>query len=541
MADSVQVFSSEACIHRLEGLHAPLLSDEQVGHIRHVGNLARLPQGDWRHMAGYLPYQEDFSAYRYQIGYMSLAMALAHFHRLPAAPAIFKPILDSLIQRMLEPEVWGYWRDTSTAGGFGPFDLPRLPSRTDPIAVDNIMYSAYLQVMTLMFTMLFGDRKYERPGSLQFRHRPVLWGKDRHEAFEYDQRSLNERVYWNMVENGYLGVACEPFCVFQMCNQVPILGFRLHDHLYGGETAREVTEGYLRAWEGFGSGVNKNGHFATFLVQRNDMMETDYLVDGDSAWTDGWLGMLLNMWRPELVRCTYRAKIDRWLKRHSDGTIGVDGGARIPGSEKLVEPGTLGEIGWLAGWASEMGDSEVVGGLLRYADTYMNPMWDNGGLYYPRHDATFDEDGHFVAMMPTVSNAMFPYARLNVEDGLRKLYTSPWTDLERSQPALVAVGSDIDVRRAWFHRQVPALQVVLSPMRGVAQTRTGVSISGVWAQPADWSLMVDRQLAARGVAGGVASVGGSNTVEVRRVGDLLDLRLLLEGQRSIDIVWDPAP
>jgi hypothetical protein len=28
-----------------------------------------------------------------------------------------------------------------------PFVLPRLPSRTDPVAVDNIMCSAYLQVM----------------------------------------------------------------------------------------------------------------------------------------------------------------------------------------------------------------------------------------------------------------------------------------------------------------------------------------------------------------------------------------------------------
>ena len=55
-----------------------------------------------------------------------------------------------------------------------------------------------------------------------------------------------------MVQKGYLGIACEPNCVFQICNQVPILGFRLHDTIYGGDIAQEVTEGYLRAWSEFG-------------------------------------------------------------------------------------------------------------------------------------------------------------------------------------------------------------------------------------------------------------------------------------------------
>ena len=43
-----------------------------------------------------------------------------------------------------------------------------------------------------------------------------------------------------MVENGYLGVACEPNCVFQICNQPAILGFRLHDLLTGGSIAEVV-------------------------------------------------------------------------------------------------------------------------------------------------------------------------------------------------------------------------------------------------------------------------------------------------------------
>jgi hypothetical protein len=490
-------------------------------------------------MAGSLPFQEDFSAYRYQLGYMSLAMSLAHYHQLPAAPAVFRGQLERLIRRMLEPDVWTYWRDTSTQGGYGPFALPRLPSRTDPVAVDNIMYSAYLQVMTLMYTMLFDDRTFEQPGSLTFAMQPILWGKDRHERFEYDQRSLNERVYWNMVESGYLGVACEPFCVFQICNQVPILGFRLHDHIYGGDTAREVTEGYLRAWERFGGSVNENGHFNSYVVRNNELQPKDILVDRDVAWTDGWLGMLLNMWQPEVVRRTYRNSIEQWLDRGPDGLISVRNLSCIPGSSELVDPGTLGEIGWLAAWASEMGDQEVVTGLLRHADRFMNPQWENGGLYYPRRDETHDDAGNFVAVPPVAGNATFPYARLNVADGLRTLFERPWTDHERSRPALTEVGREVDVRRAWYHEDARCLQLGVSPMHGVAATTTELVISRVWER-GDWTLTVDGTAVVEGREGRVVALPEGQRLTPRRIDDTLRIVLDLRDRSDIEMVWRTA-
>jgi hypothetical protein len=521
---------------RSQVTEVPMLSDEQVGHIRHIGNLSRLPRGDWRHMSGALPLQEDFSAYRYQLGYMSLAMGLAHYHQLPAAPAIFRRTLDGLIQKMLEPDVWWYWRDTSTAGGFGPFTLPQLPSRTDPVAVDNIMYSAYLQVMTLQYTMLFDDRKYEEPGSLTFRVRPFLWGGDRYGEFKYDQRSLTERIYWNLVQNGYLGVACEPLCVFQLCNQVPILGYRLHDHIYGGDMAQEATEGYLRAWADFGSGVNARGHFIKFVVQRNELLPDDVPSDADSAYGDAWLGMLMNMWRPELVRKTYRDKVEHWLDRAPGGTIAVKNLGRLPGSEEFVQAGTLSEMGWLAGWASEMGDDEVVSGLLRHADSFMNPQWENGGLYYPRCDDSYDSYGRFVNMTPTVSNAMLPYARLNVADGLRTLFEHPWTDRERSRPALTEISDQVDVRRAWYHEDSRKLQLTVSPMHGLANTTAELTLSPVWSK--DWSLLIDGVTAAQGIDGAVVATEIGRQLTPRRRGDALDLTLPLNhGSRDIEMVW----
>lgn len=513
---------------------APLLSDEQVGSIRHIDNLSRLPRGDWRHMMGPMPLQEDFNSYRYQLGYMSLALALAHYHRLPAAPVVFKGALDRLIQRMLEPDVWWYWRDTSTAGGFMGIALPQLPSKSDPVAADNIMYSAYLMDMVLMYTMLFDDRKYEEPGSLAFRVQPVLWGADRQEVYEYDQRSLVDRIYWNLVQSGYLGVACEPWCVFQICNNVPIIGYRLHDHIYGGSLASEAMDGYARAWNDFGGGVNERGHFVSFVVKNNDYSPNDLVMDAESAWGDAWLGLLLNMWRPELVRTTYGDKVEAWVDRAGDGSIALK--TFRPGSTEPIQTGPAGEFGWIAGWASEMGDQEMLTGLLRHADKHMRPQWDNGGLHYPRRDDIVDGEGHFVNMVPIVSNAMLPYARLNVADGLQSLFNAPWTDRERSRPALTGLSEQVDVRRAWYHEGDKRLQLTVSPMHGLASTDADLTISSVWSD--DWSLTVDGVAVASGRAGEVVATDSGQRFAPRRTGDAIEITVPLDGgARDIEMIW----
>ena len=47
-------------------------------------------------------------------------------------------------------------------------------------------------------------------------------------------------------------------------------------------------------------------------------------------------------------------------------------------------------FGYVAKWLSEIGDEEAIRGLLAHADTYMNPTWEDGGLYYPRNDTLGD-------------------------------------------------------------------------------------------------------------------------------------------------------
>jgi len=414
---------SNHSLFRIDTAGLPVLDKKQLGSIRHIDNLSRQLENDWRNMQGRAPMQEDYGAYRYQLAYMAFALALAHLHRLPAAPGYFKGTFKRLIDKMLHPEVWLYWRDSSVGKGPHSINFPALESQVDPVVRDNIMYSAYVQNMVLLYHAMFDDDYYANQGSIQFKFAPMLCLNDRAAVYNYDERSLNECIYWNMVQSGYLGVACEPYCVFQICNQVPILGFRLHDRLYGGNTAEEVIAGYCQAWDDFGGILDKKGHYTIMVTTYN---KTPIPGNVMGPWSDAWCGMLMNMWNGDLVKSNYERQIREWLIDGSGDTISIKL-PPVPEGYDLLE-GALGDFGWIIAWASEMGDRETLNGMLAHADRFMNPKWENGGYFYPRKDKARDNDGNLMAVNPTTGNALMAYARLNVKDGLQKLFAQKWDD-----------------------------------------------------------------------------------------------------------------
>jgi hypothetical protein len=508
---------------RIDPSRYPVLDEKQVGSLRHIGNLARQPKNDWSHMMGPTAWAEDFGAYRYQLAYMSYALALAHFHRLPAAPGYFQATFDKLIQKMMLPDVWYEWRDTSKGGGILNYDIPMTEGWVDPIVKDNIMYSAYLQSMTLLYNVLFNDDKYAASGALTLKHNPLFWGGQQGHSFEYDQNSVNERVYWNMVENGYLGVACEPNCVFQACNQPAILGFRLHDVLTGGNRAEEVTKGYLAAWQEFGGVLDDRGHYNT--VVRTAARQ---VLPGHSVWSDAWCGALMNAWNSEFVKKNYAKQRDSWLIRSKSGTLFVN----LP---PLLRPDmprdALGDFGWLAVWASEMGDAETLNGLLAHADHYMKPDWRTGGYFYPRNDQEYDEEGNLVSVHPLLGNALLPYARLNVSDGLHQLYERPWQREHFSSPSLTEVSFDVDLLRAVFDE---ASDTLFFDARNRKSLDGGeIVISNVFSR-GSWVLTL------RGIE--VASsddgeVNHNGQVAIRRDGDRLRLSINHSESAAYMLTW----
>lgn len=76
---------------------------------------------------------------------------------------------------------------------------------------------------------------------------------------------------------------------------------------------------------------------------------------------------------------------------------------------------------------SELGKTKELDDLLEYADEHLQPTWENGGLFYPRNDQLADEEWNLLHVEPHSGNSGIGYARLNIEDGQKKIWEQPWT------------------------------------------------------------------------------------------------------------------
>ncbi|WAO91159.1 Ldi domain-containing protein [Fusarium falciforme] len=505
-----------------------LLDKKQAASIRHIGNLARQLKGDWSNMMGPTDLNDGFGAYRFQIAYGAYTLALAHFHRLPAAPGVFKPTLERMIEKMCHPDVWYYWRDASTGGGVG--NTPRKEPDANPIEKDNIMYSSYLQTMTLLYNSLFDDDRYTKPGSLTLEYDPFFWGDAGGFRFEYDQNSLNDRVYWNMVESGYLGVACEPYCVFQICNQPPIIGFRLNDELHGGKTAEEVTTGYVKAWKEFGGSLDAEGGYQFFVGTHNNMV-----VPSPGTGMDAWCALLMHSWNPDFVKENYDTQRQRSLIHHEDGTLSVKVNLVEGMSKNTTGLLKSGEFGWMIALAAEVGDTDTLNRLLAYADKHFSPRYQNGGLTYPRRDDMYDDDGYYVMSTPMQSNALFPLARLNVSGGFERLYKQPWGPKNREhydEPALTEIDFSIDVYRAVY---IPTQRALLFDVAAFEEGARGVvGLARVFGR-GNWTLKRDGSRIAWGSSTGLS--GSEPLAEIKQDGEVLLLSHSETRVTSFVIEW----
>ncbi|MBR1219161.1 hypothetical protein JQ557_14245 [Bradyrhizobium sp. U87765 SZCCT0131] len=478
----------------------------QLGHIRHFDNLSRQLPNQWQLMKGKGYGQEDFGGFRFQLAYMAYALALTHRHRLPAAPGLFKPIFERLIDKILLPEVWMYWRDVSRGGSiFNAHLSGDYQEEWNPVGRDNIMYSAYVQSMALLYHYLFGDDRYAQSGALTFRFWSYFWGGEA-KSFAYDENSLNDHIYWQMVQSGYLGVACEPNCIFQICNQPAILGFRMHDLIHGGSIAAEVTRSYEQAWKDFGR-IGDNGHYHVMLARDTRAVRQNI---GKAPWVDAWTGALLNMWNRDFVHAHYPRQIRDLLKAGADGALSINVPARpeVMGQRIVTDDC---DFGWVTAWASEMGDDETLRGLLAHADRYMAPAWLDGGLYYPRNDGVENADGIRTLVEPMSGNVLLGYARLNIPDGLWHLYNEPWGTTHFEEPAIVAIGADIDLSRAVFDPARGRLDFAIERRTDVAGDGT-VRIARLLGR-GPWALSCDGANIAQGSAADV-QIAGAVGVEI---------------------------
>jgi hypothetical protein len=510
----------------------PALDDLQLGHLRHFENLAAQLPGDWSRMGGADPGQEHVDSYRYQLAQMAYALGLTHYHWLPAAPSAIKPTFEKMIAKMLRPDVWMYWKETSRGSRVTDPDIDELRDPwVDPVVKENIMYSGHLYAMTAMHAALFDDDRYDVPGALTFKWEPMFQGLAP-ETYEYQRSTLGDAIYWQMVENGWLGVACEPNCIFIVCNQFPILGFRFEDLRTGGARAQEATSQFAAAWERRGGMYTPEGSFITFLLVKQDVT-----VPLTSVANDGWIASAMNSWNRDVVRRVFADQLHGALRTGPDGTISPYSPAvamQVKAALAAGQPSDLPEdttfrwhlpvFGDLAAGLSEVGDPQLHA-LLAHADRFMNPTWERGGLYYPRNDESFDADGNMTYVDPLTGNAMLAYARLNVPDGMWALYNRPWGADDFAQPRVESQTGAFDLRRAYYHRDNRTLLVTARP-RDNKLTNVTLEIGN--ALPRPWTLAID---------GVTVTPHRTERVRIDEDGDRLQVSTRLAAETTFALRW----
>ena len=192
----------------------------------------------------------------------------------------------------------------------------------------------------------------------------------------------------------------------------------------------------------------------------------------------------MNGWNSEQVHDMYPAQALGTLTKRSDGRVNVERpdvalilrGLAETGEGDPDDPSTQARalekansnappgrfpytkpiFGLATGWVAEIGPEETLRGILKHADTYMNPSWSNGGLYYPRNDAKHDDEGNWRFVDPVTGNSCIAYARLNVRDGQKIMWENAWTPQDVQQtPAMegVGFGSGVDFSRCKWASQ----------------------------------------------------------------------------------------
>jgi len=415
----------------------PSLTDKELGHVRWLVKLAEQPFGDWSHMGGKEAGQEGLEAYRYQLGYMAYALALAQYHKTPAYRELYQRAMDRMIQKMVRRDVWSYWEHVSKGSKtMNPAMKRKGAGWLDPVADKNIMYSGHLVNMVELYQMLYRDDKYDQPGAITFRWE---WMGELLDEFKYDGDKLAAVIHRQFADNPHHMIECELNMIFPVCNQPPLLGLMLYDHNHGTGLAPSVKGLVAQAFEDDGLLDPQTRDFLQFY-----MVEQKMPVGPASPGNNAFVAISMHAWNPELVEKIYPLharrvrEADAFRSGLSDNNVGLSSAPIF------------------AAYAKEMGDGETAAGLAAWMEAHCAPRWVDGKYYYYPRD---DELG--ITPLFTVAAAL---AEINVKDGVWALYNRPWRDDYFAQPFISGVAHpQVVVRQAFYDREKAVLAVTLEP------------------------------------------------------------------------------
>ncbi len=395
------------------------LDEKEIGHIRRFGYLARLKPGELARPqgGGFSGNGIKESFIRCQIADMACTLASVQYNRTPAYREYYQSTLLELFNRLLEPVLWQDWinhsRRSVTPNRRG--GAPK-PSHVDPIKRHGVAYGGHILHIAGLYESLYQEDRFTKPDSIELDLLCNTWGTGR-QRYRYDIPVLSRIFHDEIKAQGLARFSVDSSLIAPGCPHHAVLGLLASDRLTGQEYGAETRRCYLDA-----IACSPAGKFAGH--------------SSSASWQAGRTGLYLHAWAPEYARATYPVQRDQQLPGLFD--ISKSG---LPRHLVSFHSG----IGYWLPYAAEMGDGETVERLLAFAEEYLDPVWSDGQYFYSNNNGTVIDGTGVVSLDSTQQGtAVIPLGRLNVEDGLLRLHSSPWTPQQLAEPHI----ADVDYEAA---------------------------------------------------------------------------------------------
>ena len=359
---------------------------------------------------------QGVSACRYTLAFSVYFLAAEQYYKFPAWREAIQPASDRLIQKMLRKEIWGYWSHESMGiTKFEPnMDRP-YPQNNDPVSLGNIMYSGHLGMMINLYQMIYHDLKWDRPGSIVF----VF---DSTTRFVYDNRSLQEVMFLQMMHNPVPGIECERNAIFPACNTHPMISWKIYDKMHNTRYFEAAHSAFDPWFEKIFINPRTQDMASFYLIKQGwafsgwnpkygnkmDEVMAEMVkkgVDFNSGGNDGWIGTFMHAWNPELIDKLYPHLKKKHYKDIPKGMALL--------TKDVVAPDCY--YGFFCTLAAETGDEAARNALLRTVDSIYSPVWTGNTYHYP-----------FMDKVPTVN--------LAAADGDKKPDTSAQKPASQQNP-----------------------------------------------------------------------------------------------------------
>jgi Linalool dehydratase/isomerase len=391
--------------------------------------------------------QFSFSALRYQLNFTQYALAMAQRHHTPAFQGYVSAAQRNLIEKMLEPRVWRYWRLENLWGNLDP--------NPDPVRRDNIMFSGYFALMLSLYRNASGDSRYDAPGSLVFR---TGGGRE----FSYDHPTILRIVARQFTDEASGMWPCEPGFAYPMCNALGASGVLGGQGYYDSRNG-ELAPGMLASVQ---KGLAEEYTYPDGSIAHVRSTRFGFAPPGVGS------GAIMGAWQranlPLLMRPVDPVAAQRlWeILRHEDAKL-VDGTFTLP-RLTMSDKRDIGNLGasmanfWscLYADAREFGDARIASAVHQVAEESLEPQVRAGARAY--------------AKASVYSNAIFNLGRFIDEHGYTDAVTAPPPAAWLRGPVLAdAPYPECLVARA--ETDGTALSLVLRPGEGPCRVRLSLA------------------------------------------------------------------